>query len=382
MPYTPIDDSNMAAWLTTVLREAQVLPQGQRAVTAVESTTMSAVFNSHTSRLQVQYSPDVPATATATLPTRFVLKRNIAADWGLEAGEDEVRFYNHIASLHDHPAIIIPCYAAAHDPESRNSYVLLQDLSETHAPPLTRDQQISIVEGIPSPTHLEGVIDTLAQLHAYWWQHPLQQTNTFEIGYWSRNQERFEQYLQRRTRSWEDLITHESAWFPADLRALYEQALTQLPAYWERYLQPRFEARKHLTLSHGDAYFANFLSPRGASSGTTYLLDWQSYSFDVAAEDLVNMCASFWTSQQRNEGQRELHILRRYHTRLQNYGVRNYSWDDLLTDYRMGLIYWLLMPVQDRYGGANKDYWWPKMQCLVTAFREWHCEELLSTTMN
>ena len=39
--------------------------------------------------------------------------------------------------------------------------------------------------------------------------------------------------------------------------------------------------------------------------------------------------------------------------------------------------FWLLMPLQDRFGGAGKDYWWPKMQCLVAAFREWQCAELL-----
>ena len=41
------------------------------------------------------------------------------------------------------------------------------------------------------------------------------------------------------------------------------------------------------------------------------------------------------------------------------------------------LIYWLLVPVQDRYGGAGKAYWWPKMQCLVAAFQDWQCEALL-----
>ena len=57
-------------------------------------------------------------------------------------------------------------------------------------------------------------------------------------------------------------------------------------------------------------------------------------------------------------------------------GCINYAWDDLLTDYKLGLVFWILMPVQDRYGGASRDYWWPKMQCLVAAFREWGCEDL------
>lgn len=70
-------------------------------------------------------------------------------------------------------------------------------------------------------------------------------------------------------------------------------------------------------------------------------------------------------------------MLRRYYSTLCHYGVTGYSWDELLTDYRCGLIYWLLMPVQDRFGGADKAYWWPKMQCLVAAFEDWDGMELL-----
>jgi hypothetical protein len=133
----------------------------------------------------------------------------------------------------------------------------------------------------------------------------------------------------------------------------------------------------HLTLVHGDAYFANFLCPRPPATGPTYLLDWQSPEVDVGGNDLVNLCATFWTSEQRHQGQRELQILRRYYATLQAHGVSQYSWEDLRTDYQHGLIFWLLMPVQDAADGSHKDYWWPKMQCLVAAFQDWHCEELL-----
>lgn len=54
-----------------------------------------------------------------------------------------------------------------------------------------------------------------------------------------------------------------------------------------------------------------------------------------------------------------------------------YAWEDVLADYQHVLIFWLLMPVQDAADGARKDYWWPKMQCLVAAFREWRCEARL-----
>lgn len=38
------------------------------------------------------------------------------------------------------------------------------------------------------------------------------------------------------------------------------------------------------------------------------------------------------------------------------------------------------MPLQDATDGAGTDYWWPKMQCLVDAFREWQCDALLASS--
>lgn len=369
--YIPSSDGVTPGWLTAVLRQAGVIESGE--VIAVETLTTGA-FNSHTSHLTLTYSND----AVTDAPEHLVLKCNIGAAWGIEAGQDEVKFYQLIQSFPTYPPAIAPCYAAECDEQSGDSYLLLQDLSATHRPPLTRDQQIHIVEGVPPVAYIEAVVDALAQLHAYWWEHPLLLTDAFEIGYWSRNAERFEQYLQRRTTSWKRLIADEGAWFPDHLRELYEQLLVRLPGYWERYLEPRFRARAQLTLEHGDAYFANFLCPKESGDSATYLLDWQSYSFDIGAYDLVNLCATFWTPEQRHEVQREEKILRRYYACLQAHGVKSYSWDDLLRDYRMGLIYWLLVPVQDYFGGSSKVYWWPKMQCLVAAFQDWGCEKLLT----
>lgn len=354
-------------WLTAVLRQAGILANGE--VTSIESQETGA-FNSETSHLLLHYSAD----AFPNAPTRLVLKRNSNGD-----GEYEVRFYNLIPSLTDHPSIIIPCYAAAYDARSGNSYVLLHDLSETHAPPVTRDQQISIVDGIPSPQAIEQVVEALAQLHAYWWDHPLFEQGIFEVGYWSRNAERFEQYFQRRLTAWQYLVRSESDWFPADVRELYEKVFARLPSHWQHYVEPRFRTRTHLTLTHNDTYFANFLSPKDNTTERTYLLDWQSPGVEIGGYDLANLCATFWNSQQRQQDQREMQVLRRYYAVLQAHGVTTYSWDELLADYKTGLIFWLLMPVQDCFDGSKRSYWWPKMQCLVAAFREWNCSDLLET---
>src|SRR5262245_50612446 len=212
--YIPVPDPVTPVWLTAALRAAGLLTEGE--VLGVTATETGA-FNSHTRRLRLEYSQ----TATSELPTSLILKRNTQEPWAIEAGAEEVKFYLVAASLHPSPPALPPCYAAAYDPASRNSYLLLQDLSETHAPPVTRDQQLSIVDAVPSAAALDRVIDTLARHHAYWWGHPLLATETFAIGYWSRNAERFRQYLQRRRRAWESLQANEASWFPDDLRDLY-----------------------------------------------------------------------------------------------------------------------------------------------------------------
>jgi thiamine kinase-like enzyme len=196
------------------------------------------------------------------------------------------------------------------------------------------------------------------------------------IGAWCSDEEHFTAETERRRRAWESLLANESDWFPPHLIAMYETILQQLMHLWQTYTQPRLAAFSHLTLTHGDAYLANFLCPHEGQSGATYLIDWQSPEVYRGASDLVNMCATFWTRQQRAEGQREVKVLQQYHRTLQQNGVTGYAWDDLVRDYRYSIVDWLLVPLQDRLEGSSKAYWWPKMQCLAHAFEDWNCADL------
>ncbi len=125
-------------------------------------------------------------------------------------------------------------------------------------------------------------------------------------------------------------------------------------------LQPRRDGP--LTLVHGDTYLSNFLVP-ATGPGTGVLLDWQSPSVDIGALDLANMCATFWTREQRRDN--EERVLRRYHATLAR---PDYPYAALLDDYKIAIANWLLVPVQDAADGSRRDYWWPKMCCLVDAF--------------
>jgi hypothetical protein len=70
-------------------------------------------------------------------------------------------------------------------------------------------------------------------------------------------------------------------------------------------------------------------------------------------------------------------LLRTYLAALEEAGVETYSWEDLVADYRTGLLSWLLVPVHDAAGGSDPSYWVPKLTCLLDAVRDWDCLELL-----
>jgi hypothetical protein len=343
------------AWLSDVLgvaaTEVSVLP--------------TDAFNSRTVRLEVSYADG------AVGPARLVLKRNAAAAWAIEAGRQEAAFYEFVRHLDPPPPSLVPSLAAGTDESSGDSFVLMPDLSATHRPPVSREQQIAL-QGVPSEHETQACVTALARHHGYWWNHAELLSGRFDVGSWSRDLERAAAYSARRRAAsaavdWK-LVEPENA-------ELCRQVLEHAEAHARRHLIPRFAAGRNLTLTHGDAYFANFLcSP---SDPKTYLVDWQSPEVDHPGSDLALLLASFWTSEQRHERARERRCLQLYHDALRDSGASQYTWDDLVTDYQSGLLYWLLVPLQDAADGSPPSYWLPKLRCLADAVRDWNCLDLL-----
>ena len=357
------------AWLTSVLREAGQLPQGEVVALA---PLANAAFNSAALHLEATYSADAPAEA----PRCLFLKRNLDQQWAIKAGAREVAFYALAAPYREHLPMLVPCYAAAVDAVSGHSFCLLLDVTHTHTAPVTREQLLAW-KGVPSEAQLHQIVDAIAGFHAFWWEHPSLGQNATELSDWYQDQAGYGSFVGRARTDWAAFIAAEGAWFPADLRALYERTLERFPALWEGYLAQRIPTRRNLTLTHGDCYLSQFLCPIVPAGGQTYLIDFQGPATDLCTIDLVFLFATFWTSAQRQEGEREQRLLRCYHQALQARGVQAYSWDDLMADYRLALIFMLSYPIWDQTNGSRKSYWWPKLQCLTAAFQDWDCVALL-----
>jgi hypothetical protein len=214
------------------LRQSGALTRGE--ITSVDITDTGA-FNSQTGHLLVCYSAD----AVPQLPTHLILKLNVQTAWGREAGRDEVRFYQNLATFPDHPSVIPPCLATAYDEASEDSYLIMQDLSLTHRHPITRDQTIGLIESVPTAEDMTACVDTLAHFHAYWWNHPLMlSSDHYTVGYWFYNAECLEAYLKKRRASWQKLLATDGAFLSDDLRTLYTSVLNQLPNFWQQHFIP------------------------------------------------------------------------------------------------------------------------------------------------
>jgi hypothetical protein len=351
-------------WATKVLRGSGALLSGE--VVSLTQTTANA-RNSRASHVALTFS----STAAPELPTSVFVKQNLDAEWAVEAGQQEVAFYREIAQLPVATPMILPCFAAGEVEGTHDTYLVLADVSQTHEPPFRRDEQMKLA--MPAWDHSVTATDTLAVMHATFWNRPM---TSIPVGYWTRDRERWDAYVERRRRSWAK-VKANNEWLPTTVVRFFDGLLDASDDYWEHDLQQRMRSG-NLTLTHGDSYLENFLFPKGSGSSEVYLIDWQSPGFDLGALDLVNAHATFRTREQRIADKWEERLVLRYYETLCASGVVGYSIDDLHDDYRRALMAWVLGPVQDAGDGSAVEYWWPKMQHLIDAFDDWKCRDLLA----
>ena len=157
--------------------------------------------NSRITRLLLEYSAEAdPADA----PARLLLKENLPIAWAVAAGAQEVTFYRTIAGLTDHPDLVPTSWGAAYDMVSGDSQVLLGDLSESHHR-ASRDRDAQVAGDVPTDQTCDQVIDALARLHAYWWDHRLLRDGVFPLLDFNGDRTRWVAYEQHRQKSWESV---------------------------------------------------------------------------------------------------------------------------------------------------------------------------------
>jgi len=343
------------AWLTTRLRENNHLLRGE-----VSSLSLKhqKTFFSDIYWLEVSYSVD--AEPQLQLPSKLLLKvpfpESTAA---LNMGRDEIAVYRVLTEAMEDPPVV-RCFDAVYAANSHRSHLLLEDLSDTHfQPPIPVP---------PSLRHCELCVETLAQFHAFWWEHALLGTKIGELF----NEASLKELGNLLSRALSDFIEFMGDGLSPARRRAYEHGIKLLPEFWNR----RLMSVKRNTLIHGDAHLWNFLHPKDVLKGRAYLIDLAtSNRIRPPTNDLAYMMALQWFPERR--ALMEQSLLKHYHAVLVAHGVKDYSWEDCLLDYRYSIVTHLFTPVLQWHSKqVPATVWWYNFERISEAYEDLRCDEL------
>ncbi|MHA2183268.1 MAG: phosphotransferase, partial [Promethearchaeota archaeon] len=286
-------------------------------------------------------------------------------------GDLESKFYSIIAESMDKKPIPL-CYDAASSSITGLSHKILENLSNTHeAIPLYLNFHLP-----PSKRYCEMAIDSLAELHAFWWDHPkLKDFLKYSHVFYTFKEASFNE---------QDIFN----WFD-DQKILLKRFLDFLgdringkTKEWYNRISSKFPQvanerlkKGNLTVIHGDAHFWQFFYPKDIDNEKykAILSDWQFWSIGVGAQDLAYMIGMFLYPENRDMMEKEL--IKRYHNNLVKFGVKNYSWDECWDDYRLfnllniyRILWWWNIGVR---------YWWAQLNTSMYTIEDLNCMELL-----
>ena len=322
-------------WLDATLRQAGAIGRSKVAsvtVTPIEGGSGGSVF-----RVSLSYDThesSAPVSLIAKLPPRKGTDAHrIMTDIGMPV--TEAKFYRELANHVD--ARTPQCYFSAYDIENRTGAVLIEDLGRMRLgrPGVSLDDA-------------RNALRSLARLHASMWNNPMLQQKA-----WLDWRDRVKPYA-RCIRAWLDSLDQRFPCVLADrAAAIIESALQDLPSAISRLSRPP------VTLVHGDPWINNFAFD-DKSRDSAVLFDWQLAArmrpgFDIAC--FLDIVPEYRTFDNDDAWIEETDCLaRNYHSALTEFGVSDYSLDDLLSDRNLARAYtvtaglWSQMTLQDLIG--------------------------------
>lgn len=262
-------------------------------------------------------SAGAPSSIIAKFAATRQETRDMAADQKLY--QREIGFYDDIGKNVGVP--IADCYYSLYIEESNHFILLLEDL----APGEPSDQVI----GTDKETSRE-VIEQFARLHAKWWNNP--ELEEFEWAKWLLTEMGMDQGLELLNKSMVEV--EETGKFDA-----YPELKRLMPLLAPLF---RFEPAPPFpfTLTHGDLRSDNIIKP-SAEGGRFAIIDWQLAGIGDPVNDIVRWMVQSISIEDRRETEQEL--LKLYHDRLLEYGVKGFSYKKFMTAYRTNLVVVQLM---------------------------------------
>jgi thiamine kinase-like enzyme len=144
-----------------------------------------------------------------------------------------------------------------------------------------------------------------------------------------------------------------------------------------------------MTMCHGSFHRDQLLFPNDGA-GPPWVIDWQNVSTNIGAIDLARIIVNGLLPAQRQQHERRLLAL--YHTMLREHGVTGHPEQDLLDDYRFGLMNVILFhsliladyPVEviQKYWTARTPFWEVLFHWPGEAAKEWDVLEWMKQAVS
>ncbi len=311
-----------AEWLTEALRASGTLPASAR-VASVDAAPLGAGGGliGIVAKAWLTYSGnagEAPRQLVAKFPSPIPANRAVADTYDMYGRE--VRFYQDLA-----PSTRLPhprCHYAGRSARSSDFVLLLEDLGERRIGDQVAGSDLADAEVVidaMAAFHAESFGRTDAPQFAWVSSHANEgQISGMEAGFafgWPRFENELAEIIPARVRAWGGRVG-------ACTRNLLERLCSG----------PQ-------VVAHADFRLENMFFRTQPAHPPFAILDWQSITKSSPGHDL----AYYLTQSVKLEVRRghERALLERYLAGLRAGGVRDYSWDQLWHDYRLGALYLL-----------------------------------------
>ena len=326
---------------------------------SLEIIGVGAGFMGQLARVSLSYAGDATDAPTSVIVKFASTKpetREMARDQNLY--EREIGFYRDIG---DGVGIPVPtCYFSELLEDSNYFVMLLEDL----APGIPSDQVI----GTDRETSRE-VIEQFARLHAKWWNSD--ELEGYSWAKWVIKEVPIEQGLALLRES----MKQADSTGKFDAYPEMKRLMPFLPPLFKFDPAPPFP----FTLTHGDLRTDNIIPP-SPEGGRVAVIDWQLAGIGDPANDIARWLVQSISIEDRRDTEKEL--LKLYHDRLVEYGVKRYSYKKFINDYKTNLIVVLLMfsmsmDAVDQSSDRAKALFHRFYSRLDAALVDWEIEKLL-----
>lgn len=277
-------------------------------------------FMGQLARVALEYDGDA-SQAPSSVIAKFAAERQDTRDMAAERSlyQREIGFYRDIGNAVGIP--IADCYFMHYIADTNQFVLLLEDL----APGEPSDQ----VEGTDRETSRE-VIEQFAKLHAKWWNS--EALEALPWAKWQVTEMSMDKAMDMYNQSKQEV--DETGKF--DRYPELKRLMQYLPPLFKFDPAPPYP----FSFTHGDLRSDNIIKP-SAAGGRFAVIDWQVSGLGDPINDIVYWMVLSLTTEERRATEDEL--LKLYHQRLLEYGVKKYSYKKFINAYRTNLVVVQLM---------------------------------------